>query len=136
MNIYRLESKDVAMEIAAENRMDAFVKFFISILDGKTKICEIGNLVTTYENGEEYPFRTLPVIWLLGLITDEEALNTLPVLLKTNKEKKQKRLFLKLLERICGFLRELKKLDQIWKEKSRNLDHWKVDVNETYSNNK
>lgn len=93
MNIYRLESKDVAMEIAAENRMDAFVKFFISILDGKTKICEIGNLVTTYENGEEYPFRTLPVIWLLGLITDEEALNTLPVLLKTNKEKAKEALF-------------------------------------------
>ena len=64
MTFYKVTTKDATLLFQGNNKEEAFRDFIL-----KTPLEKMGNLVMLIdEEGEEYPFRTLPSLVLLGRI--------------------------------------------------------------------
>jgi len=70
-------SKDIDIIIVAKNRKHAFAKFFKKLKDKEIGLDQIGHLVMLHDEEEEYPFRTMPSLFLLGLVDEETAIANL-----------------------------------------------------------
>jgi len=88
MKAYRISTKDDKTIITANSRKEAIARYFLQIADGEVSLDRIGNLVTITDpdNGEEYPFRTVPSLWLLGVLDRETAELNIRVLLGVGEE--------------------------------------------------
>ena len=75
---YRVETKDLNIEVEAENKEDAIRNFFKLVkLFWKDWKIKIGQIAILYDEGRAYPFRTLPSIYNMGLIDEETAVASL-----------------------------------------------------------
>lgn len=75
--LYRVTTKNVDTNIPAKNRQEAYAKLFLSVKNGDIKIDDLGGILMLYDEGEEYPFRTVPTLWLMELISPSMAFATL-----------------------------------------------------------
>ena len=83
--LYKLTTKDEKILIKAKNREEAFAKFFKDILKGKIPLGNIGQIVTLHDRKDEYPFRTVPALYLLGVIDREIATSNVSMVLECSK---------------------------------------------------
>ena len=74
MRPFRIKMKDAEIIIVAKNRTQAFGKFFKKIIDKEISLENIGMIVELYDKNEDYPFRTVPSLFLLGIIEEEVAI--------------------------------------------------------------
>ena len=83
MKMYKVQTMGETTLIPAETRNDAYAKFFIEIKKGRYPMDKIGGIltVTDPDDGEDYPFRTTPTLWLMELITPETAFATIEKML-------------------------------------------------------
>ena len=79
---YVVESNKLSLTVSAENRREAFIKFFIYVFKNWSKVRDkIGILATLEEDGEQYGIRTIPTLLNLRLIDNRTALDTLRIAL-------------------------------------------------------
>jgi len=74
MNLYKIQTKDIKVLIKAKSRGEAFGKFFKDIVDGKLPLSKIGNIVILNDGKEDYPFRVIPSLFILGFMDEETAI--------------------------------------------------------------
>jgi hypothetical protein len=72
--LYIIESKTSKFICLARNKKEAYAKFFLKVLNGEIPLEEIGLLITLYEGKHEYGLRTVPILYLLGVIDLETAI--------------------------------------------------------------
>jgi len=79
MKLYKVETMGETILINAENRKEAYARFFLEIKEGKYPMDKIGGIimVTDPDDGTDYPFRTTPTLWLMELIPPETAFATI-----------------------------------------------------------
>ena len=83
MKLYNVSTMGEKILINAENRKEAYARFFIEIKEGKYPLDKIGGLISVRDpdDGEDYPFRTTPTLWLMELIPPETAFATIESML-------------------------------------------------------
>ena len=83
MNLYKVETMGETTLINAETRKEAYARFFIEVKEGRYPMSKIGGLISVRDpdDGEDYPFRTTPTLWLMRLIPPETAFATIEELL-------------------------------------------------------
>lgn len=84
--LYRITTKNVDTNIMAKDRTEAYGKFFLKIKQGEIKIDDLGCILMLHDGNEEYPFRIVPTLWLMELITPQQAFATLEVMLDLDSE--------------------------------------------------
>lgn len=77
MKLFKIHTKDDVAIVEAKTRQIAFAKYFKEVVENKIPIEKLGNILMLKDNGEEYPIRTLPILWLMGVVDDEQAIQTL-----------------------------------------------------------
>lgn len=75
--IYFVHTKNDKVLIKAKNRDYAFAKFFKDVEDGKVPLEDLGNIVILHDRNEEYPFRTIPLLWQMKLIDGSTAVSNI-----------------------------------------------------------
>jgi hypothetical protein len=75
--IYVVCSKTKETKILAKNRNEAWAKFWKSVADEKTPLSELGNIVILKDQKQEYPFRTVPLLWQMKLIDKDMAISNI-----------------------------------------------------------
>jgi len=83
MKLYKVETMGETILINAENRQEAYARFFIEVKEGRYPMDKIGGIimVTGPDDEEGIAFRTTPTLWLMGLIPPETAFATIEGLL-------------------------------------------------------
>ena len=84
LQMFNLSSKDIDIMIPAKDRQESFAKFFLMVKKGEISIDDLGCLVVSREGedeGDDVPFRTVPTLWLLELISPATAFNILEQML-------------------------------------------------------
>jgi hypothetical protein len=69
-----MEYKGGKMRIIAENRDEAFAKFFKDVIEGKISLDDLGNIIILHDRKEQYGFRTVPLLWQMKLIDKQTAI--------------------------------------------------------------
>lgn len=92
MPLYKIHTKDDAVLVEAESRDFAFAHYFKDVAEQKVPLSKIGNIIILEDNGEEYPFRTVPLLWKMALIEEETAIVTLQSILNVSKNEARKML--------------------------------------------
>lgn len=79
MQIYETTTKGEKILIRAKNRQEAYARFFLDVKRGVYPLDKIGGIIMVRdpEDGEEYPFRTTPTLWLMELIPAGVAFATI-----------------------------------------------------------
>jgi len=90
--IFYMHTKTDKVLIKAKNRDEAFAKFFKDVEDGKIGLETLGNIVILFDRREEYPFRTVPLLWKMMVINDETAIASLQSILDVSRNKARKML--------------------------------------------
>lgn len=73
---FLIHTKGVVYPVKASTRKEAYAKFFLDIKQGKIPLKDVGQIIILKDGKDEYPFRTCPSLWLLGIIdTDTAILN-------------------------------------------------------------
>ena len=81
MKAFPIHTKGETTLITAENRKEAYAKFFLEVKKGNIGLDKIGCIIVAEEDGEEYPFRSIPTLWLMQLISPGMAFATLEKML-------------------------------------------------------
>jgi hypothetical protein len=74
---YIIQTKSDKVLISAIDREHAFAKYFKDIAEGVIDLEKIGNLITLKDGKEEYPFRTAPLLWKMGVIGTKNAIDNI-----------------------------------------------------------
>jgi hypothetical protein len=86
---YIIETKDDKVMISVPNnqdknqeRMAAFAKYFLDIIEEKISLDKIGNIILLHHPGDNnqnnwYPFRVVPLLWKMNIIGTSMALDNL-----------------------------------------------------------
>jgi len=111
MPIYTISLKDRNVTFKAKNRDYAFAKLFKDVADDKIRISELGNIVMLHAHKDDYPFRTVPLLWQMKLIDGDTAVaNIMEV---TGVSKKEAELLLTKYSyedsRLIPFIEELRR---------------------------
>lgn len=90
---YKISSKDDTV-VLAEDLDHATAEFFADFLDqvelGKKGINDIGYIIEiTDPKGEKFLFLTVPLLWKLGLISREDAVNLFEPYISRNKVERE-----------------------------------------------
>lgn len=83
MKVYELSTMGEKILIPANNRKEAYARFFLDVKNGKYPLEKIGSLISVIDpdDKEDYPFRTIPTLWLMELISPSMAFLTLEKML-------------------------------------------------------
>jgi len=96
MRIFYIQMKDRQVEITAKNRDYAFAKLFKDVADDKIHLSELGNIVMLKQKNarpdQEYPFRTVPLLWQMKLITAEIAVSNIMAVTGVEQKEAEKML--------------------------------------------
>lgn len=96
MRRYIIEYKDGSIEVYAKNRDYAFAKFFKDVADDKIRIDQLGNIVILKQKhggpNNEFPFRTVPLLWQMKLISTDLAVSNIMATTNVNKKEAEKML--------------------------------------------
>jgi len=111
---YRITTKDDEAIITASSRKEALARYFLQVADGEVGLDRLGNLVMVKDPdyGEQYPFRTVPALWLLGVLDRETAELNLQVLLGVG-EKESRDILLTAAKQDAWIVEEVKKLREV-----------------------
>jgi hypothetical protein len=84
MKAYPLTTMGETVLIMAENRKRAYARFFLDVKTGKYPMDKIGGIISVKDpdDGEDYPFRTTPTLWLMELIPAGVAFATIENMLE------------------------------------------------------
>ena len=93
MKFYRLHTKDAQVGIRAKSRKEAFAKFFKDVVDGKIQLSELGNIVILHDGKTEYPFRTVPSLFILGLMNETAAISNIASCISSDRVEASKMLY-------------------------------------------
>lgn len=74
---YIIETKSDKVLISAIDREHAFAKYFKDIAEGDVDIAKIGNIIMLKDGTEEYPFRTVPLLWKMGILGTKHAIDSI-----------------------------------------------------------
>jgi hypothetical protein len=87
---YIIETKSDKVLISAIDRDHAFAKYFKSIVEQEVSIDKIGAIILLKDGEEEYPFRTVPLLWKMGIIGTKHAIDSIVATVGgTRKEAKE-----------------------------------------------
>jgi len=91
MTFWEVKSRKIDIIILAETREEAFAKFFVYVARKAPKSLRlIGQLVTCYKEGESemdaIPVVTIPILYKMGLIPEEIAIDNFKVLMEKNSQ--------------------------------------------------
>lgn len=75
--LYVIQTKDDKVRVEAKDRDEAFAKFFLEIESGKVPLSKLGSIVILKDRKEEYPFRTVPLLYSLKLISGADAVSNI-----------------------------------------------------------
>ena len=92
MKLFLIVSRERKYLIQAENRKEAYARFFLQVKRGQIGVGELGQIILCYSatEADPYPFRTVPTLWMMGLISSKIAIMSLKELLNiTNKEARE-----------------------------------------------
>ena len=81
MKAFPIHTKGETTLVTTETRKEAYAKFFLEVKKGNIGLDKIGCIIVAEEDGEEYPFRSIPTLWLMELIPLRVALVTLEKML-------------------------------------------------------
>lgn len=73
MWLFKIRTKNDTVLVSAQSREEAIGKYFREIIDKKVSLKDVGSVFIVEDAGQEYPVRTAPLLWKLGVITEEEA---------------------------------------------------------------
>jgi hypothetical protein len=90
--IFYMHTKTDKVLIKAKNRDEAFAKFFKDVEDGKIGLDTLGNIVILFDRREEYPFRTVPLLWQMKLIDASTAVSNIMACTGVNKKEAEEML--------------------------------------------
>jgi hypothetical protein len=113
--IYPVKTMGETILIKAESRFEAYARFFLDIKKGLYPMDKIGGIimVTDPEDGEEYPFKTTPTLWLMELISPETAFATIEAMLGLDPETDESaELLINASKKDAWILDEIKKLEE------------------------
>lgn len=74
---YIIEAKGDKVLVEAEDRDHAFAKYFYDIINADVTLDKIGNIVVLKDGNEEYAFRTVPLLWKMGVIGTRNAIDNI-----------------------------------------------------------
>ena len=114
MKMYVVRTMGEKTLIPAENRKEAYAKFFIKVKQGKYPLDKIGGLIMVRDpdDGEEYPFRTTPTLWLMEIISPETVFATIESMLGLDPDSDDSAsLLLKTAKQDMWILDEIKRLE-------------------------
>jgi len=94
MNLFEIVYKNGSVHILAENKEEAYAKFFKMIVDHEISLDDIGHVIILKEDGKEYPFRTVPTLYNLGIMDRRTAVVNLSSLLGIPLQMSDKLLFI------------------------------------------
>ena len=72
-----IETKDDKVLIEAEDKDHAFAKYFKDIVEQNIPLEKIGNIIMLNDGEEQYPMRTVPLLWKMGAIGTRCAVDNL-----------------------------------------------------------
>jgi len=85
--IYKIETKSDKVLVQAEDRDQAFASYFKDIIQQKIPLERLGNIIILHDGKEDYAFRTVPLLWKMGIINEQLAVaNLIDVLGVKNNE--------------------------------------------------
>jgi len=90
LKVYVIEYKGGNFITAAKSRDEAFARFFHNILNGKIKLEDLGNIIILFDDGDQYGFRTVPLLWKLGVMDRKTAIANVMLCTNTSKEEAEK----------------------------------------------
>lgn len=85
MKLFEIETKEDKVLVKAEDKDHAFAQYFMDIKTQKVPLEKIGNIIILHDGTEDYPFRTVPLLWRIGVIDDETAVANLVALLEVSR---------------------------------------------------
>ena len=74
---YIIETKSDKVLISAIDRDHAFAKYFKDIAEQEISLDKLGNIIMLKDGKEEYGFRTVPLLWKMGLIGTKHAIDNI-----------------------------------------------------------
>ena len=74
---YTIRMKGKNYLYQGEDRFDANRRLFKDVVTGNIPLSDVGIIIVTNDNGEEYPMRLLPSLFAMGIIDLETTMNTL-----------------------------------------------------------
>ena len=88
MKLYKVSTMNETILVNADNRKEAYARFFLDVKQGKYPLDKIGGIimVTDPDDGEEYPLRTTPALWLMELIPNGVAFATIEKMLDLSSD--------------------------------------------------
>lgn len=91
MRRYRLLLRgNTEIEVAASNRREALAKLFLDVLNGQIPLNSLGQVIYVWDGSEMVPFRTVPALYLLGVLDWGSAVYNLQRLLSVSREEAEK----------------------------------------------
>jgi len=92
MKAYYITTKADSRVIPAANRKQAFSKYFLCVKEGQVRLDQLGQVIMLRdpENGEEYPFRVVPTLWQMGLMSEAVAVENLRLALHVDEKNARK----------------------------------------------
>ncbi|RLI14387.1 hypothetical protein DRO41_05870 [Candidatus Bathyarchaeota archaeon] len=72
-----IETKDDRVLIEAQDKDHAFAKYFKDISEHKIPLEKIGNVIILSDGKDEYPMRTVPLLWKMGVLETKLAIDNL-----------------------------------------------------------
>jgi hypothetical protein len=72
-----VETKDDKVLIEAEDKDHALAKYFKDIIEQNISLEKIGSIIILSDGEEQYPMRTVPLLWKMGALSTRLALDNL-----------------------------------------------------------
>jgi hypothetical protein len=87
---FLITTKDDKVLIEAKDKDHAFAKYFKDIVEQKVSLEKIGNIIMLSDGEDEYPMRTVPLLWKMGAIGTRVAVDNLVEVLGVSRFKAKK----------------------------------------------
>ena len=92
MKMFTIETKSDKVCLQAVDKDHAFAQYFLDVVEAKVPLEKIGNLIMLSDGKEEYPFRTVPLLWKMNVLTTKNAVDNLVSILGIGRNEARKML--------------------------------------------
>ena len=92
---YLIETKEHKVPYRAQNRDEAFAKFFLDVEKENISVEEIGSIIILHDGIKQYPFRTAPLLFQMKILSASEATSNIMAITGVD-QKEADRLLLKM----------------------------------------
>lgn len=74
---FTIETKNDKVLVTSVDRDHAFAKYFYDVICEKVNLDKIGNIIMLKDGMDEIPFRTVPLLWKMGIIGTKTAIDNI-----------------------------------------------------------